>query len=86
MLLNISLDLFDQVNDRKFSSINSSYFFKLDFIPATNPILPITPSDPSSSGLSSTRTPFFLSVSDGANEEMNRLHQQYTKLIQKNRK
>ena len=61
-------------------------FHLIDFVPATNPIAPITPSDASSTGLSNTRTPLFLSVSDGSNEEINRLHQEYTKLIQKNRK
>jgi hypothetical protein len=56
-----------------------------DFIPAISNITPITPSDSSVSGVSGGRSPLFLSVADGTNEEIARLHHQYTKLIHKNR-
>ncbi len=58
----------------------------IDFIPAISNITPITPSDSSVSGVSGGRSPLFLSVADGTNEEIARLHHQYTKLIHKNRK
>ncbi len=60
--------------------------FLIDFLPAITAITPITPSDISSTGVSGVRTPLFLSVPDGTNEELHRLHQEYTKLIQLNRK
>lgn len=47
---------------------------------------PITPSDTSISGLTGTRSPMFLSSSDVTNDEITRLHQQYTKLVQANRR
>jgi hypothetical protein len=56
-----------------------------DFQPAISTITPITPSDSSQSNLSNARSPLFLSVTDGTNEEIVRLYQQYTKLIQTNR-
>jgi hypothetical protein len=58
---------------------------RTDFIPAVNAIVPITPSDISSSGVSHVRTPLFLGAIDGTNEEITRLHQKYSILIQSNR-
>ena len=57
----------------------------IDFVPAIGTIAPATPSDPSSC-MSSSRSPLFLGVIDGSNEEMTRLHQQYTTLVHSNRK
>ena len=67
------------------SSVDQWFCCLVDFVPATNPVAPITPGDASSMNSLSVRTPMFLSVPDDTDEEMTRLHQEYTKLAQTNR-
>ncbi|CAF1521899.1 unnamed protein product [Adineta ricciae] len=60
-------------------------FIRPDFLPAVSNITPITPGDSTTMSSTNTRSPLFLSINEGNNEEMARLHQLYLKLIHANR-
>ncbi|CAF0773124.1 unnamed protein product [Adineta ricciae] len=60
-------------------------FIRPDFLPAVSNITPITPSDSTTMSSTNTRSPLFLSINEGNNEEMARLHQLYLKLVHANR-
>lgn len=57
----------------------------IDFVPGVGVVAPVTPSDPISA-MSSSHSPFFHGAGEGNQEEMTRLHQEYLKLTETNRK
>ena len=66
------------------SSISFSTY-SIDFVPGIGVVAPNTSSDPASA-MSNSGSPFFIGAVDGNNEETVRLHQQYLKLTENNRK